>query len=392
MELLVQGAMVERFERKRVDVKHRLNDLVDDLFDFMLSEVSALAVPPLPTKVVSKSTSSGGITINLIPSKMTISNASSNSSSSIIQNVLRSTGGQPTPTVVVQQNNQNNNNNNNNNLYQQYLQVQPTKKTYNPQHASKVQLSPEVTVHEIKEEIEDEEDEMNEQSEANHQHHHQNVVPSQSSQQISSSFGNDNNHIPTPSCSNALTSHHNNCPSTTSNSNGYCCDSDSEFCQCYECMVDESMVKVEMAEDNDNDEGDRDDEQSNNSMDMEAMISDGLELPFHYRKKKKSKHSKAKRPRLEDSPDAACSSSSNGMMIGEGGSSQQGGDDQDEDEGENVPNNHQIETMALKCWFNGCHMMLEDRAKLNQHLFFEHNKTLPYHCRVVGCGRQFEVR
>ena len=37
---------MERIEHKKVNVKHRLNDIVDDLFDYLASELTQLAKPP----------------------------------------------------------------------------------------------------------------------------------------------------------------------------------------------------------------------------------------------------------------------------------------------------------------------------------------------------------
>ena len=52
-----QQALADRFELKKQDFKYALNGLVDDLFGFLLAEVSACLVgtkPPPPTEVATK--------------------------------------------------------------------------------------------------------------------------------------------------------------------------------------------------------------------------------------------------------------------------------------------------------------------------------------------------
>ena len=52
-----QHALTDRFELKKQDFKYALNGLVDDLFGFLLAEVSACLVgtkPPPPTEVATK--------------------------------------------------------------------------------------------------------------------------------------------------------------------------------------------------------------------------------------------------------------------------------------------------------------------------------------------------
>ena len=52
-----QHALADRFELKKQDFKYALNGLVDDLFGFLLAEVSACLVgtkPPPPTEVATK--------------------------------------------------------------------------------------------------------------------------------------------------------------------------------------------------------------------------------------------------------------------------------------------------------------------------------------------------
>lgn len=162
------------------------------------------------------------------------------------------------------------------------------------------------------------------------------------------------------------------------------CDSDDESCECYDCM-DESMVKVEM--ENDDDENDEDD---NNE---EGDYSDSDNLGKHFFATSEGPKRKRQRMfvdrRARDKEEVKEEIDGSGI----GGPSDPTENMEDlEEESESVSNNHQIDTVGLKCWFGECQAMLEDRAKLNQHLFFEHEKTLPYQCRVVGCGRQFDVR
>lgn len=275
---------MERFARKKCDVKVQLNSLVDDLFAFMLSEVTAL-VPPLPSIM----STAGGATITMIQ----------------------------TPSTTLSR--------------EPSLPAQPQVSSKAYLHHKKATLQQEMSL------VKEEEDGS-----------------------LDDDISSDDPPSPSQEISPSSSSQYDLAHQATHHPNGYC-DSDCECYQCYECM-DESMVKVEM-----NEEG--------------GTVGLGDEEADHFERQQRRKRPKTKR------------NGSNSINAGDGPSQMQdGADGEEEEDGENVANNHQIETIGLKCWYPDCHTMLEDRAKLNQHLFFEHDKTLPYHCRVVGCGRQFDVR
>ncbi|KAJ6217616.1 hypothetical protein RDWZM_008773 [Blomia tropicalis] len=280
MELLVHGAMVERFERKKIDVKHRLNDMVDDLFAFMLSEVSAclLPLPTGPTPIATQTSTSSIV----IPSDLSIETVSGSATSEIV----------PTSS-----------------------------------HSDQ----------------------------------------------------------------NGLTRY---------------CDSDSDCC-CMECM-DESMVKVEI---NDEVSGinarpeSPDNQQQITPPPTSTMMM--MMLPVVQRTRPNNNNNKSKKHRRsqgsvpnQQTPLRTQPQQHSEVMEVSRSSRQLKHDDLDDeldeegegDECENVPSNHQIETLGLKCYMLGCESMLEDRTKLNQHLYFDHDKILPYRCRVVGCGRMFDSR
>lgn len=390
MELLSQGAMVERFERKKMAVKNKLNELVDDLFAFMLSEVTTIAPPALHPVMAT----SGGATITVVPSSIipqpvppapsapaanksspvvppsgsgTISASTTNNNPVIVGNGLGSTT---------------------------FTMLKPVSKPAAAHVAMKVKE--EILLDEEEEDEDDEEDEYDDDDEVDidQQHNRTSIssirqltkashsaqsrsqsAVSRQRQSTSSSAGQMNHSSNHSSNHRQHHHHHHNHPHHTHShhpsSSGFC-DTDDDSCECYDCM-DESMVKVEMEMENDDDSDD-----DNMGKHFYATSS---EEP-----KRKRQRTFAERRTL------AGGSSGGGDLDGVGGPSDAIENVDDDEESESVSNNHQIDTLGLKCWFKDCNAMLEDRQKLNQHLYFEHEKTLPYQCRVIGCGRQFDVR
>lgn len=435
MELLSHGAMVERFERKKMAVKSKLNDLVDDLFAFMLSEVTTTTKTPPPPVLHPVMATSGGATITIVvPSTSTTSTTSTTSSipqqppptttnqnkSSSAPVVVPPSGSGTISTASISANK---NPAIGNGLQMGSYTIKSIKKI--PTFTMLKPVSKPAAAHvamKVKEEMcnegeeeeeDDEEDEYDDDDEKAEigQHHQTNIwsltsfgalsnQPSgttaqqgrssallQSSSQGSSGLNHPNhdssNHQRHHQHHHNNHHHHHHSHHPGPHGSGFC-DSDDESCECYDCM-DESMVKVEM--ENDDDENDEDD---NNE---EGDYSDSDNLGKHFFAT--SEGPKRKRQRMFEDRRARDKEEVKEEIDGSGigGPSDPTENMEDlEEESESVSNNHQIDTVGLKCWFGECQAMLEDRAKLNQHLFFEHEKTLPYQCRVVGCGRQFDVR